>query len=336
MKISVIGKQFSDSLAHNLSFTLKQMGMEVQEIDEDRAFERIPFRRRLRSIFAIAESHPRLLAVRDRLIHRELAQFKPHIVLNTYRDWGPRAIARARDVLGRTAKIAFLYPDAFANLARMFPLGADYDALFFKDPFGVDMFRSRLGLNAHYLPEACNPSWHFPVELTPEDRARYGCDLTTAGNMYYYRARLLSIFEGYDLKLYGPPLPKWLESPLRANYTHVYVSEVEKSKAFRAAKITINTLHPTEILGVNVRAFEAAGCGAFQIADWRPEMETMFRIDEEIVVYRSRDELKEKVDYYLSRPEQRAKIAEAGCRRAHGEHTYRHRLEHALKIVDGC
>jgi spore maturation protein CgeB len=154
--------------------------------------------------------------------------------------------------------------------------------------------------------------------------------------MYYYRAKILEAFTDYDIKIWGPGFPAWLESPVRARFTGEYVAEVEKAKAFRAAKVVINTFTQNEVTGVNVRAFEAAGCGAFQVADWRPAVPDLFRPDEEIVLFRSRDELKEKVDYYLTRPDLRSKIAEAGCRRAHAEHTYRHRLERVLNVAEAC
>jgi spore maturation protein CgeB len=50
-------------------------------------------------------------------------------------------------------------------------------------------------------------------------------------------------------------------------------------------------------------------------------------------MFRSREELKEKVDYYLQRPEARRKIAEAGSARAHREHTHRHRLEQLMDVT---
>ncbi|MGH7968412.1 MAG: glycosyltransferase family protein, partial [Limisphaerales bacterium] len=113
----------------------------------------------------------------------------------------------------------------------------------------------------------------------------------------------------------------------------VYVAEEEKAKAFNAAGIVLNTMHYGEIAGVNCRLFEAAGCGAFQVADWKPSLPELFETEREIVTFRTRRELKEKVDYYLARPEERREIAARACARAHRDHTYEKRLEKMFGVM---
>jgi spore maturation protein CgeB len=202
-------------------------------------------------------------------------------------------------------------------------------------PHIVSFCRDKLELPAHYLPECCNPRWHRRIPLTEEDRKRYGCDLTTAGNMYYYRALLLEQFRDYDFKIWGASYPRWLTSTLTANYPGVFVAEGEKAKALNAAKIVLNTMHFGEIEGVNCRTFEVAGCGGFQICEWRPELPQFFEPDREIVTFASKKELKEKVDYYLHRPQERQEIADRGMARAHREHTYELRLRQMLSLIQG-
>lgn len=333
MRVSVIGKQFPDSLARNFAATLTRMGHTVQSVDEDALLGASWVRHHLRRAYRLAEMHPRVQAMRDQRVTRAVVAFRPDVVLNTYAYWHPDAVAAARSKLGRSTRMLFLYPDPTAHLVREFPLAAEYDALFFKDQHSVEMFRSRLNLNAHYLPEACNSVWHRPVELSAAEQEHYGCDLATAGSLYYYRALQLAPFMDYDLKIWGTNLPAWMTLPVRGKYTGEFIAEIEKAKAFRAAKIVLNTHTEKEFSGTNARTFEAAGCGAFQIADWRPAIEDLFRIDREIVVYRSSDELKEKVDFYLRHPDLRHRIAEAGCRRAHAEHTYERRLDEMLAVA---
>lgn len=333
VRISVVGRQFPDSLARNLSTTLERMRFTVQALDEDALVGGAMLSGRFRRLYRLAELHPRFQRLRDARVARAVVRFKPDIVVNTYAEWHPDSVAETRERLGQGVRMAFLYPDPTAHLTREFPLAAPYDALFFKDPHSVGMFRTRLGINAHYLPEACNSVWHRPFELTPADRTRYGCDIATAGSLYYYRAMQLEAFQDYDLKIWGTNLPVWMTSPVRTRYTGHFVAEAEKAKAFRAAKILLNTHTEKEFAGTNARTFEAAGCGAFQIADWRPALEELFVVDREVVAYSCREELKEKIDYYLRHESERRRIAEAGSRRAHAEHTYEHRLRRMLKLV---
>jgi spore maturation protein CgeB len=219
------------------------------------------------------------------------------------------------------------------NLGRQYLMASDLDAWFFKDPYMVRVFRDKLDLNAFYLPEACNSLWHRRVELSAEDQRKYGCDLVTASNMYYYRAKSLEAFLNYNMKIWGTSYPAWLSSPLRAVYQDEYVAEEEKARAFNAARIVLNTMHYGEIDGVNCRLFEAAGCGAFQIADWKPALPDLFEPEKEIVTFRTQQDLKEKVEYYLVHPEERREIADRAYARAHREHTYEQRLEKMFEIL---
>lgn len=333
MRISLIGAQFPDSLAFNIAYTLRSMGHDVQEVDEDRLVALSPLRHRFRRLHGFALLHPSMQHLRGRRVTKAVITQQPDFVLNTFSDWHPDCVTLARRDLGSSVPFVFLYPDPTANLGREYPLAAPYDAWFFKDRWAVQLYRSRLSINAHYLPEACNPAWHRPVELTESDLARYRCDLVTAGNLYYYRAQLLDDLRAYDFRIWGTNLPPWLTSPIRGYYRNEYVAQLEKSKAFRAARIVINSLSRNEVDATNARTFEAAGAGAFQLVDWRSALDDLFVPDVEIVTFRSREELRHKVEYYLRRPDERARIAAAACRRAHAEHTYAHRLAKIFRIV---
>jgi spore maturation protein CgeB len=109
----------------------------------------------------------------------------------------------------------------------------------------------------------------------------------------------------------------------------------DKVKAFRGASIVINNLHYGEIWGLNARAFEVAGAGAFQMVDWRPGLGQLFDDGKELVSFSSMSDLKQKIDYWLPRHDERHAIAQAGMQRAHAEHTYTLRLQLLLDTLAG-
>lgn len=257
---------------------------------------------------------------------------EPELII-THSAWiPPKIIERLKRRTG--ARIACWFPDHPGNLGRQYLFASCYDALFFKDKHLVEMGR-RIGRKTFYLPECCEPLWHRKIALTPEERKIYECDVTIAGNLYYYRAVIFETFMGkYRVKIWGPPPPKWLDSPVREVHGNRAVTELEKAKAFNAAKVVVNTFQG-EVAGVNLRTFEAAGCGAFQICEYRKELEELFVPGEEIVVFTSLKDLLDKLEYYLSREEERGEIAERGQRRAHRDHTYERRLTEMLEIVGG-
>jgi len=330
MRIVVSGDIFPDSFARNIVAAAGHMGHWVVSVRESPAWgNRSLYGSVLWSILPTV--FPHFETRRHGALIKAVRDFQPDLVLVTHGHLPPDVVDRLRKVT--TARMALWFPDHLANLSRQYVLASSFDAWFFKDPYMASIFREKLGLNAHYLPEACNPLWHRRTELTEDERQKYGCDLVTASNMYYYRARSLEMFRDYDLRIWGASYPHWLKSPLRRAYQDIYVAEAEKAKAFNAARIVLNTMHYGEIEGVNCRLFEAAGCGAFQIADWKPALPELFEPEREIVTFRTRRELKEKVDYYLARPEERREIAARACARAHRDHTYEKRLEKMFELM---
>lgn len=330
LKILISGQFYPDSFARNIAVTARRMGHEVTEV------ETAPIHRHLKVLWAgfwtiVPRLFPKIEQRRQRKLVRAAEKFAPDMILLTYGTLPPSVVGQLRGAC--SARIAVWYPDHLVNLGRQYLLASNLDAWFFKDPYMVRVFRDKLALNAFYLPEACNSRWHRRVELSAEDHRKYDCDVGTVSNMYYYRAKMLEIFLNYDMKIWGKSYPAWLSSPLRAIYQDEYVTGEEKAKAFNAAKIVLNTMHYGEIEGVNCRLFEAAGCGAFQIADWRPALADLFEPEKEIVTFRTRQELKAKVDYYLAHPKERREIADRAYARAHREHTYERRLEKMFEIL---
>lgn len=102
------------------------------------------------------------------------------------------------------------------------------------------------------------------------------------------------------------------------------------------SKITL-TGHIKEVAGDyanNMTLFEATGCGALLITDYKSNLHELFEIDKEIVTYRTPQEMVEKIQYYLSHEDERKKIALAGQARTLRDHTYKKRMEQLNAILD--
>lgn len=343
MSIVVVGPQHPDSLPRSVKVTLEKMGHRVGVADERemlgtsfaRSIKRGSVgrfvRRKLQFIDILAKHFPAY----ERRIYRRLADCviaqNPDLVI-AHSAWiPPDAIRRIKE--STNAKVVLWFPDHPANIGRGYCYKAPYDALFFKDKYLVGRAKT-LGRNAHYLPEACMPEWHRCVEPTEEEKEYYGCDVAIAGNLYYYRALILeSLLSRYKTKVWGPPIPRWLDSPVRAVHQGKVVTELEKSACFNAAKIVLNTFQG-EVEGVNQRFFEIAGCGGFQVCEYRDEIKNFFEIDKEVVTFHTVSELIEKIDYYLAHPEERQKIADAAYARAHREHVFEKRIFKMLEILE--
>jgi len=100
------------------------------------------------------------------------------------------------------------------------------------------------------------------------------------------------------------------------------------------SRITLNS-HVDVAQGYagNIRLFEATGSGALLITDWKKNLHEMFEAGTEILAYRSPDECRDLVEYYLSHDAERQAIAGAGQRRTLREHTYYQRMQELVDII---
>jgi spore maturation protein CgeB len=330
MKIIVIGPDFPDSFARNVCLTLTAMGHEAVNIAGSYAKHNAS--KLVRGLWTVVSKG---IPVFERLslsgMIREVGRAHPDVILVTIGSLSPETVAELR--LQSNGPVVCWYTDPMANWHRQFLLASPWHAMFLKEPRAVRLLNEQLGQKAYYLPEAMNPMWHRPVTPTPKDLQEYGCDLLAQGTLHYYRARMLEPFADYDLKIWGSNNPSWIRSASKQRYMNAYVAETLKARVFASSKIAINIVNHLEIEGVNCSLFEYAGCGLFQIVESKPTLKQLFEPEDEIVTYSDRLDLKEKVDFYLSRPELRQRIAAKASARAHREHTYENRLNTMLMTL---
>ncbi len=84
---------------------------------------------------------------------------------------------------------------------------------------------------------------------------------------------------------------------------------------------------------VHLREFEAPMSGALYCTGYSEELACYFEPDKEVLVYRTEDELLEKVKYYLGHLQEADLIREAGHRRAVQDHTYIRRYEQLFEFL---
>jgi spore maturation protein CgeB len=326
VRIGVVGPVAPDYFADNVGDALRHMGHEVTQLGSAHA----EYQRRLFTAVSqlSRQAVPRLDERAQRRIVRTALDASCEVVVNLDAYLLPSAVARLRR---GGAQVVFWFPDALSNLGRQLMLLAPYNALFFKEPQLVERLQSMLGLPVYYMPEACNPRWHRP--LVPVATEPY---LVVAGNMYPSRVRVLDrlIAKGIPLKLYGGGFPSWLgESEARRAHTSRYVVREEKARIFRSAVGVLNTMHPAEVAGVNARLFEAAGCGAAVLTEFRPTIPELFAVGHEVLVFRDFDELVDQATRLLSEAGLSERLGNAASCRAHRDHTYELRLAAILERI---
>ena len=341
MNILVVGKFYPEAFGLHIAESLEAMGHRVLRFEPGLGILRDstgPFRRLRQGIGVVQEVAMRIPAIKkldSYNLSRKCKDNAVDLTLVTHDYLLPQEVSRVKRLTG--APIVLWHPDHIANCGKFMFLNAPYDFLFFKDPYIVQVFLRELGKPACYLPECCNPVHHRIVDLTEEDRRRYSCDISTAGNLNPNRVAFFQHLTGYHVKIWGTLPPAWLDtSAISPMIMGQLVLNEEKAKAFRVAKIVVNNLYPAEIWGLNCRAFEIPACGGFQLVNWRPGISQLFREGKEVVSFQDVEDLKKKVAHYLAREEERQAVADAGFKRAQQEHTYIKRIALLLDTVAGA
>ncbi|WP_027183334.1 CgeB family protein [Desulfovibrio inopinatus] len=225
----------------------------------------------------------------------------------------------------------FPYWEVFAPL---------YDFFFViqKEPFLSKL--AGIGVeNAMYLPMAADPNHHRPLELTVQEKRKYGSDISFLGAGYPNRRVAFRELLGFDLKIWGT---EWDGDANLAPYVQEEGRRIDPAtavKIYNASKINLN-LHSsmqakTLVTGddfVNPRTFELAMCGAFQLVDNRQLLSEHFSSDE-LVTFDSMEGLKAQIDTMLRDEDARHVMAQRARTRALAEHTYAARMQCLLDFV---
>lgn len=204
----------------------------------------------------------------------------------------------------------------------------------------VELIKQAGAGEVHYLPMACDPGIHRPVSLTGEERARWGSPISFVGAGYHNRQQVFASFADMPFKIWGTEWPECKPFDRLVQEGGRRLTPVEYNKIFSATDININLHSSSERDGVdptgdfvNPRTFELAAAGAFQLVDERALLTECFEPEKEVVTFRNPRELKEKIAYYLNRPEERQAIADRGRARALSEHTYDQRIQQMLGVI---
>ena len=326
MRIGVVGPMGLDYFAENIGDGLRRMGHVVIPLGP--AHTQYQARLTRRAVMVARQALPRLDERLQRRIVTTALHAECEVVVNVDARLMPDEVIRLKR---GGVRVAFWFPDHVATLGRELMLLAPYDALFFKEPHIVERLQAVLDLPVYYLPEACNPRWHRP--FIPGGTEPY---FVIAGTMRPSRVRLIErlMAKGIPLKIYGGAIPRWLgESPMRAAHVGYPIWREEKARIFRSAVGVLNPLYSAEVIGVNARLFEAAGCGAAVLTEFRPSVPELFDIGGEVLAFHDFDELVDNATRLLSETGLTARLGDAAARRARRDHTYDLRLATILEKV---
>ena len=174
-------------------------------------------------------------------------------------------------------------------------------------------------------PELCNPGF------TMEDDY-YFRQWTLARKLSNIERTLLfeQVAGQYDFRLYTREKEVVPESIHR--YPPVNAM-TEQLKVFQSSGVNLNVTLRSIESGVPLRVFDILSVGGFVLTDYRKDVEELFREDEEIVMFRTPEEMMDKLAFYTAHETERKRIAKNGHRRARAEYSYERILEEILQKI---
>lgn len=232
-----------------------------------------------------------------------------------------------------------LHPDALWYLART---GFKTTTLFTESPYNDEQQRSFHDVYPDmkcftmektsavsgwdYLAHAFDPEFHQPVP------AKKVHDVLMIGTLWSNRIKLLDAVDWADIKLtlrgtwQAPPEPS--ETRLEKFYDDQCVNNALIMSEYAQAKVCLNIFREHETAqSVNPRTMELAACGAFQLSDYRPELDEIFGKD--VIATFTPDTLEEQVSYWVTHDVEREERAER-ARQLVQEHTFDARARQLL------
>jgi len=102
---------------------------------------------------------------------------------------------------------------------------------------------------------------------------------------------------------------------------------------YKRAKIGFNVHNRGDYTVGSYRLFDLAGNGVMQISDGGEHLNAFFKVGEEIIAYKSADDLVDLLRYYLDHDEERQRIAVNGYRRVMKDHRIRQRMQEAGQLI---
>jgi spore maturation protein CgeB len=133
--------------------------------------------------------------------------------------------------------------------------------------------------------------------------------------------------------------PKFVQNYLKMgkirSRNHPSVWGVDMYTVLARSEMTVN-IHVDAAGGLagNIRMFEATGMGALLITEAAPNIQELYQPEVDVVTYENTRDLVEKIEYYSSHPEERAKIAKSGQEKTLTHHSTVQRSQELLNIFD--
>ena len=275
----------------------------------------------------------------NRDVMRAAREFRPDVLWAEKARWLlPETLQQIKRVCGAKLVHYTVDPALTFHQSRHFLKAIPcYDLMITNKRYERELYHQAGAQELAFIHSAFDEKTHAPVELTLLEKHHYNSDAIFIGSYAQGRGRYLCpIAEaGMDLALWGSG---WLERCSTANLRqHVRgrtVTGQEYAKALCGSKIGLGLLSPLVPDRETTRSVEIPATGTFLLAERTEEHCELFEEHREAEFFDCKDELIEKLKFYLSHSSERLRISKAGRERClRSGYSYQEQLKDLFQRV---
>ncbi len=339
LRVLFLGENWHGSCARACCHALRRLGCDVSDFDAQTIFPQLR-RRSLRAVLRVAE--PQLVREYNQQILDLSSTFMPDIFLAFKGGYVQPETLKTLKQKGTALYNYFPDTSAFAHgslLPKTLPL---YDCVFLTKKFHDGDLRARINLReSAFVPHGYDPELHRPWELDERDRAQYGHDVGVIATYTRPKEKLLeqlvTLRPNLDFQIWGNQWRERCQSERLGKFIQCApLNGTSYAKALRAFRISLAVMSGT-VSGASrgdettTRTYEIPACGGFMLHERTAEVLELFEEGKEIACFNDAEELAGKIDYYLDKPEERARIAAAGHARCVPAYSYDNRMAEIIR-----
>jgi spore maturation protein CgeB len=258
-----------------------------------------------------------------------------------------RTLEKIRELLPSCILVGYNNDDPFAPghspwLWRLFLKAIpQYDLMLAYRKANIDDFIKAGARRVEFLRSWFIPTRNYPINVVADDTGTYGCDVIFIGH-YEPDNRVSCLKEivrrGWHLRLFGPGYG-WntVIGNLAELKDQIPVKPLwgkQYNLALCSSKIALCFLSKLNRDTYTRRCFEIPATGTMMLAEYTDDLASLFLEGQEVEFFRSKEEMTQKIEYYLNNDASRKKIADGGLKRVHSDgHDVDSRMRQLLSWV---
>ncbi|HEX6180957.1 MAG TPA: glycosyltransferase [Chitinophagaceae bacterium] len=234
-------------------------------------------------------------------------------------------------------KVVLIWPDTLFNLGKYVLLSAPFfDLVAAHSTAAVSIFQQYGFKRAAWLPFAGDLDAHYGEPAVDSNSFKY--DLTFVGGNRPERERVIAYvidkFPQLRVKVWGPYWNRTSNPAIKkiADPSPLYGKDF--TKVVQSSLISLNIIDDTNYPGCNMRFFEIPAAGGLQLCSACPEMEDVYKNNEQLFYFHSEEELANQINYCISHKEEAMKVARRFHENILNKDNYKIRSEQLLELLN--